>query len=84
MKKFGKGVGKVVNILETSEKNVNKILSSLDEEPEKDPAESVPKFMFDQETNRLKQANKRLFILSVSGWILTLAVIVYTILTRTN
>ena len=73
-----------MNIAETSEKKVNKILSSLDKEPEKDPSESVPLFLHKAEMDRMKKANKRLLLLSVSGWILTLGMIVYTILTRTN
>ena len=82
--KSGKGVGQAVNNREVSEKKVNKILSSLDKEPEKDPAESVPLFLHEAEMTRMEIANKRLLILSVIGWILTLGVIVYTILTRTN
>ncbi len=82
--KSGKGVGKAVNNRETSEEKVSKVLSALDKEKEKETEESVPSWLHEREMTRLETSNKRLFLLSVSGWIITLGVIVYTILTRTH
>ena len=69
---------------ESTDEKVNKVLSSLDKEKEKKTEESVPLWLHKKETARLEKINKRLFLLSVSGWIITLAVIVYTITTHHN
>ena len=57
------------------------IKKNREEANNKDPA-SVPFFVFEAELTRMERTNKRLLLLSASGWILTLAVIVYGILTR--
>ena len=57
------------------------IKKNHEEANNKDPA-SVPFFIHEAEMTRMERVNKRLLILAASGWILTLAVIVYGILTR--
>lgn len=73
-----------MKVAESTEEKVNKVLSSLDKEKEKKTEETVPLWLHEREMTRLETSNKRLFLLSVSGWIITLGVIVYTILTRTH
>ena len=73
-----------MKVVESSEEKVSKVLSALDKEKEKKTEDSVPSWLHEREMTMLETSNKRLFLLSVSGWIITLGVIVYTILTRTH
>ena len=58
--------------------------TEIHEKVKKEDPASVPFFIHEAEMTRMEIVNKRLLILSASGWIITLGVIVYTILTRTH
>lgn len=73
-----------MSVAESTDKKVSKVLSDLDKEKDKKTETSVPSWLHEREVTRLEKINKRLFLLSVSGWIITLAVIVYTITTHHN
>ena len=73
-----------MSVAESTDKKVSKVLSDLDKEKDKKTETSVPSWLHEREMTRLEKINKRLFLLSVSGWIITLAVIVYTITTHHN
>lgn len=69
-----------MTVAESTDKKVSKVLSDLDKEKDKETEKSVPSWIHEREMTRLETANKRLCLLSVSGWIITLGVIAYTIL----
>lgn len=73
-----------MSVAESTDKKVSKVLSDLDKEKDKKTETSVPSWLHEREVTRMERVNKRLFLLSVSGWIITLGVIVYTILTKTH
>lgn len=57
-----------MNVIESSEKKVNKVLETLDKEKDKTADKTVPAWLYEREMTRLELLNRRLCKLALAGW----------------